>query len=120
MRNLHTRLSALEDKHQTIQAPTLRYLYYTLKTHRCDGGCGWEVNRFHGDHIIGKGYKNEKKYKITIERRYGRFEVDCWETPKRWDVERDREFYIQPDNINKLCEDIDEVEAFLNKTFPMK
>lgn len=122
LRNLHARITALESNNKQHLGTTpdfwpsrLKRLYETLKEHQStsndDARVGWELKASQDNpYITGKGYKNGTYYSIEIQIYNNMFQVDCWESPA--DEEE------QPECISRMCEYVEDVKNFLNKTFP--
>ena len=121
LKNLHTRITALESNNKQHLGTTpdfwpsrLKRLYENLKEYQStpnnNARVGWQLKEIQDDsHIAGKGYKNGTYYSIEIQIYHNMFQVDCWDFPGG---------YIEPQCISQMCNYVEDVKKFLDKTFP--
>jgi hypothetical protein len=121
LKNLHARITALESNNKQHLGTTpdfwpsrLKRLYENLKKYQStpnnNARVGWQLKEIQDNsYIAGKGYKNEKYYSIEIHIYHNMFRVDCWDFP---------DGYEQPQCISQMCNYVEDVKEFLDKTFP--
>ena len=122
LKNLHARITALESNNKQHLGTTpdfwdsqLQTLYKNLKKYRSTlnqkARVGWQLKSIQDDpYIVGEGYKNRTYYSIEIQIYHNMFQVDCCEHPADYEEE--------PQCISQMCNYVEDVKKFLDKTFP--